>query len=245
MTIDIPKPDVEPEEMSFAQVMEASQLEYDQTQKEIKEIALLLQQSTSEVEKLAQRNAQISNKKQMMENTLDSLPRQDIVEIYKTAQDSQNRLFMMRGQVEQLQSKQNFLDRYGNQLKEILSAYSDDPNGGAGGGNSGGGGGAGGSDATNNQIMNIINAQENERLHLSMELHDGPAQSLTNLILQAEICERLFDQNPDRARTELGSLKESVNNTFKKIREYIFELRPDDSRRFGLDPHLKTAYPRL
>jgi two-component system sensor histidine kinase DegS len=119
-------------------------------------------------------------------------------------------------------------------LKKIISTYQDQPGGGRSHGI-----GDGLSDATASNIMNIINAQENERLILSKELHDGPAQSLTNLILQAEICERLFDKDPMRARTELGNLKEAVNNTFRKIREYIFELRPMILDDLGLTPTLK------
>jgi nitrate/nitrite-specific signal transduction histidine kinase len=57
-------------------------------------------------------------------------------------------------------------------------------------------------------------------------MHDGPAQSLTNFILQAEICQRLFDRNPDRAAEELNNLKTVASGTFQKIRDFIFDLRP-------------------
>ena len=236
MTIDMPTVEEAPEEKSFEDIMLESEQEYEQTNKELQEIGLLLQQSSSEVEKLAQRNAQISSKMQMIEGTIDSLPRQDIVEIYKAAQDSQTRLFTMRGQVEQLQNKKQFLERHAERLHLILDAYRDSPDGGV---RRAGGTGSTNQDVTNDQIMNIINAQENERLQLSKELHDGPAQSLTNLILQAEICERLFDKDPSRTREELGRLKDAVNNTFRKIREYIFELRPMILDDLGLIPTLK------
>jgi two-component system sensor histidine kinase DegS len=70
-------------------------------------------------------------------------------------------------------------------------------------------------------------------------MHDGPAQSLTNLILQAEICERLFDTDPVRARIELGNLKNAVNITFQKIRDFILTLRPMMLDDLGLRPTLK------
>ncbi|MFQ5575381.1 MAG: histidine kinase [Anaerolineae bacterium] len=217
------------------QVMEETEAEYQQIQKELKEIDLLIRQSTNEVEKLAQRNAKISNKLRLMEGNLDTMPRQDIKEIYKLAQDTQSRLFMMRGQVEQLQGKQQYLERYGERLRLVLDAYH--RGGSPGGGSSGAP--AGRDELGESSIMNIINAQERERLHLSKQLHDGPAQSLTNLILQAEICERLFDKDPLRARSELGVLKEAVNGTFKKIREYIFQLRPMMLDDLGLAPTVK------
>ena len=76
---------------------------------------------------------------------------------------------------------------------------------------------------------------------MSNQLHDGPAQSLTNLILQAEICERLFDSDPVRARSELTELKEAVNDTFQKVRGFIFDLRPMMLDDLGLTPTLKKS----
>jgi two-component system sensor histidine kinase DegS len=64
---------------------------------------------------------------------------------------------------------------------------------------------------------------------------------LTNLILQAEICERLFDTDPVKARTELSELKQAVTNTFQKVREFIFDLRPMMLDDLGLNPTLKKS----
>ena len=88
-----------------AQIVEQAAQEYEQIQKELSEIEILEKQSTSEVEKLAQRNAQLTNKLRAMEDNIDTMPRQDIKEIYTAAQEAQMRLFMMRGQVEQLQGE--------------------------------------------------------------------------------------------------------------------------------------------
>jgi len=220
--------------LTLDQLMEETQVEYEQLQKELKEIDMLIRQSTNEVEKLAQRNVQVNNKMRLMENNLDTMPRQDIKEIYKLAQDTQSRLFMMRGQVEQLQGKQQYLERYAETLHHILETYRHGPSTSDGGDST-----MAGSLPSESSIMNIINAQERERLHLSRQLHDGPAQSLTNLILQAEICARLFDKDPRRARTELGNLKDAVNGTFQKIREYIFQLRPMMLDDLGLAPTLR------
>jgi two-component system sensor histidine kinase DegS len=88
-------------------------------------------------------------------------------------------------------------------------------------------------------IVRIIEAQETERQRLARQMHDGPAQSLTNLILQAEICERLFDTDPAQARVELGNLKNSVNTTFQRVREFILTLRPMMLDDLGLMPTLK------
>ena len=88
-------------------------------------------------------------------------------------------------------------------------------------------------------VISIIEAQEQERLRLSRQMHDGPAQSLTNLVLQAEICERLFDRDAARARTELAELKKNVVNAFKSVKVFIFDLRPMMLDDLGLVPTMR------
>ncbi|RME98937.1 MAG: sensor histidine kinase [Chloroflexi bacterium] len=220
-----------------AEVLELTRQEYEQIQKELSEMDILVRQSSSEVEKLAQRNAHLTNKLRTMEANIDTVPRQDIKEVYTAAQESQMRLFMMRGQVEQLQSRQEGLKRYAESLRQVLDISSDileAVDDGAAAGPSG-------PTAEGLGIIKIIDAQENERRSLANRLHDGPAQSLTNLILQAEICERLFDTDPVRARTELTELKSAVSSTFQKVREFIFDLRPMMLDDLGLNPTLKKS----
>jgi len=168
-----------------------------------------------------------------VEVNIDTVPRSDIREVYSASQDAQKRLFMMKGQLEKLQSDQKNLQKHAELLHRVVKVT----------------GGfqservdatqeiaVGGSQAT---IVRIIEAQENERLHLARKMHDGPAQSLTNLILQAEICERLFATDPDQARTELAHLKDAVNSTFKKTYNFIFDLRPMMLDDLGLVPTMK------
>ena len=57
-------------------------------------------------------------------------------------------------------------------------------------------------------------------------MHDGPAQALSNFIVQAEIATRMYEIDPMKAKDELDKLKLSAMNTFQKIRTYIAELRP-------------------
>jgi two-component system sensor histidine kinase DegS len=222
------------EPLSFDQVIEQVNQEWQQSQKELKEVGILIRQSSAEVENLLERNIQIANKLHQMEGILETIPRQDIREMYSTAQEAQMRLFMMRGQMEQLQAKQEFLNRYIAMLHQVLEAAGQT----AIGGNITG---VASQEApgTDSSIVRIIRAQESERQHLARQIHDGPAQSLTNLILQAEICERLFDKDPARARTELTDLKKSVTTTFQKLREFLFDLRPMMLDDLGLNATLK------
>jgi two-component system sensor histidine kinase DegS len=93
-------------------VIEQTGQEFDQIQKELKEIDILVKQSSAEVEKLAQRNAQLTNKVRTMEANIDTVPRQDIKEIYNAAQEAQMRLFMMRGPGRTVAESAENLKRY-------------------------------------------------------------------------------------------------------------------------------------
>ncbi len=214
-------------------LIQENQKEYEQIQRELKEIDVLIRQSTAEVERLAHRNTQIANRMHQMEANIDTYPRSDIKDIYTAAHESQMRLFMMRSQLEQLQSRQKSLEQQSQRLLRVIESISQIAPGDLEG------------EAEEaaapgqSSIVRIIEAQENERQRLARQIHDGPAQSLTNLILQAEICERLFDNDPAQARVELGNLKNSVNATFQKIRGFIMTLRPMMLDDLGLMPTLK------
>lgn len=209
--------------------------ELDSVQEELREIDVKIRQSTSEVERLAKRNARLQNKVRQMEEDLSSWSRDDMRALYTAAQKAQMRLFMMRSQVEQLQNSQRQLERYEQELQRFLQLTQERPGDLAladGSGESDQGGIA-------PTITRVIQAQERDRRHLARQMHDGPAQSLTNLILQAEICERLFETDPDRGHEELGSLKNAANTTFQKVREFIFDLRPMMLDDLGLVPTFK------
>lgn len=210
-----------------------SQKEYEQIQKELKEIDVLIRQSSTEVEKLAQRNAQIANRVRQMEMSIETYPRGDIKEIYDTAHEAQMRLFMMRGQLEQLQKRQEGLEQQSQRLLRVIETVGQIAPGDLSTRTTEA------AQTSYSDIVRVIETQENERQRLARQMHDGPAQSLTNLVLQAEICERLFDTDPVQARVELGNLKNSTNATFQRIREFILTLRPMMLDDLGLMPTLK------
>ncbi len=214
-------------------LIQESQEDYHQVQSELKEIDVLIRQGTTEVEKLAQRNTQLVSRVRQMEMNLETYPRSDIKEIYDAAHEAHLRLFMMRGQLEQHQYRQQSLQQQSERLHRIIEAASHiSPS------DFSGKGGLAGAGAPSD-LVRVIETQENERLRLSRQIHDGPAQSLTNLILQAEICELLFDSDPVQARAELANLKTTTAATFKEIREFILTLRPMMLDDLGLVPTLK------
>jgi two-component system sensor histidine kinase DegS len=85
----------------------------------------------------------------------------------------------------------------------------------------------------------LVNAQETERQRLSRQMHDGPAQALSNFILQTEIAMRLFEIDAEQAKEELNNLKTSAMSTFQKVRNFIFELRPMMLDDLGLVPTVR------
>lgn len=202
----------------------------DKSRRELKEIDLMLEQSQLEVNKLTQRNASITAHLQQVQSQFDSMPRADIRMAYDSSLDAQQRLFVMRGQLEKLQGDHTHLERYVQLLEKILGMME-------------GGVRLNTHSRTNSSTVEtvemMVQAQEAERQRLSRQMHDGPAQALSNFILQTEIAMRLFDLDQLKARDELSNLKVSATGTFQKVRDFIFELRPMMLDDLGVIPTLK------
>lgn len=205
------------------------QAELEETYRALREVTLMLEQSRGEVSKLTQRNAAITAHVQQIQSQLDKTPPQEIKLAYDSALDVQQRLFVMRGQLEKLQSDQSHLEHYKAILEELREALS-----------GGGRGGPGRSErGARDTVEMLVNAQEAERQRLSRQMHDGPAQALSNFILQTEIAARLLDVDLGQARKELSDLKTTAMSTFQKVRNFIFELRPMMLDDLGLVPTIR------
>ena len=206
------------------------QAELEETQRALREVTLMIEQSQGELGKITQRNTAITShlqQAQKQNTTVDELKMS-----YDSALDVQQRLFIMRGQLEKLQNDKDHLEKYKGVLEKIVS-------GDAGGGVPGSASVAQNAKSQMAGIEMIVNAQEAERQRLSRQMHDGPAQALSNFILQTEIAMRLLDVDPTQAKDELGNLKTSAMGTFQKVRNYIFELRPMMLDDLGLIPTLR------
>ena len=87
--------------------------------------------------------------------------------------------------------------------------------------------------------IRVIQAQEEERKRVAREIHDGPAQAMANVVLRAEICEKVLDRDVAQARKELRELKEIVRMSLSEVRQIIFDLRPMALDDLGLVPTLR------
>jgi two-component system sensor histidine kinase DegS len=187
----------------------------------LQEIKAQIDQTQQVVDREQHRNADIATELSMIQENFDTVPRQDIRSKYDEAMDARFRLATMRGQLEKFQDNRTTLEKQQTLLSNLLGrlqgvgaiAAAEEPTESSA------------PKATMN-IVRIVQAQEEERQRLARQMHDGPAQSLTNFILQTEICQRLFDRDPERAAEELNNLKSTASVTFQKVRDFIFDLRP-------------------
>jgi two-component system sensor histidine kinase DegS len=205
--------------------------ELEETQRALRETTLMIEQSQGEVSKLTQRNAAITSHLQQVQNQIGDTTVEEIRMAYDSALDAQQRLFVMRGQLEKLQNDKTHYERYKSALENLKNG-----NGTSRSASPKSSGSGTGSLAS---VEMLVNAQEAERQRLSRQMHDGPAQALSNFILQTEIAMRLLDVDPTQARDELGNLKVSAMGTFQKVRNFIFELRPMMLDDLGLIPTVR------
>ncbi|MHB8064616.1 MAG: sensor histidine kinase [Ruminiclostridium sp.] len=87
--------------------------------------------------------------------------------------------------------------------------------------------------------LRIIEAQEDERKRVAREIHDGPAQTMSNIVIKAEICEKLIDKNIYEAKQELQNLKKVTRDSLQEVRKIIYNLRPMALDDLGLLPTLE------
>jgi two-component system, NarL family, sensor histidine kinase DegS len=205
------------------------QAELEETERALREVTLMIEQSQGEVSKLSQRNAAITTHLQQVQNQFDKMPPQEIRNAYDSALDAQQRLFVMRGQLEKLQNEKSHLERFKSTLERVSVSSSATSHVAV----------PTGSRGSLASVEMLVNAQETERQRLSRQMHDGPAQALSNFILQTEIAMRLMDVDAGQAREELNSLKSSAMGTFQKVRNFIFELRPMMLDDLGLAPTIR------
>ena len=98
-----------------------------------------------------------------------------------------------------------------------------------------------GADRPHDVEMRIIEAQEAERARLAQEIHDGPAQALSNAVFQIEYIERVMHQDVSVAQAELRYMRELLRRELGDIRTYIGQLRPPLLDALGLDGSIMDA----
>lgn len=92
----------------------------------------------------------------------------------------------------------------------------------------------------------LIQAQEEERLKLSREIHDGPAQMLANILMRSDFLIKTYRSRPEEdAIKELNDMKEQVRSALGEVRRIIYDLRPMALDDLGLVPTLSKYLKSL
>lgn len=196
----------------------------------IRQLSVTIDQSQSEISRLTQKASLVTAHLQDCQDNLEKLSKQEIQDSFTEAMDSQQRLLVMRNQLDKLTEQQKQLHLLVENLEELKDSYASDARRNA-------------SRMSKSRSIEtlelLITAQETERQKLSRQMHDGPAQALSNFIVQAEIATKLFDIDPVKARDELEKLKTSAMSAFQKVRNFVAEIRPMMLDDLGLVPTLK------
>lgn len=218
--------------------------ELEQGSQALQEIQLLLSQTQLEIDRLGVREGQIGSRIREIESSLESYPRTDIRDAYLAAHDVQLRLFMMRGQLEALQSRRESIDQQQQKLRLLLNLAEINRDTSSGP-----------SASTRTMALNartrafvespdslvpeMVQARERERTRIAHMLTEGPAQVIANLILRTEVVRRTAERAPDHLIEEIESLRTLAADSLLDIRRAIFEMRPLILDELGLVPTLR------
>jgi two-component system, NarL family, sensor histidine kinase DegS len=230
---------------------------------ELTEIDLLVQQARVEADRHEMKRSQTADRVATLKGT-PAANQADLAELTGQLVQLTRRAVMMESQVDVLAGKQKALFRF----RDALATYSRDlhaaaadgswtPSSGgssAPGGVAGQAGGLAGQsggplmlgDGADGEIPAavsrlILTAQEDLRRDIARAMHDGPAQSLTNIVLQAQIVDRLVERDPSLARAEVKALVAMVQLTLEATKSFIFDVRPMVLDDLGLLPTIRRA----
>lgn len=85
----------------------------------------------------------------------------------------------------------------------------------------------------------LVQIQENERKHISRELHDEAGQSLTSIMVRLRLLEESIDEKSTLYHNITG-LKKEVDLVSKKLHGLAMDLRPTSLDHLGLIPALES-----
>jgi two-component system, NarL family, sensor histidine kinase DegS len=213
------------------------------TQDQRKEIGVLVKQSAAELERLAPRVKESGSRAQRAQAAPDSFSRAELREVYEASQEAQLRQFMMQSQLEQLTYRDGHLQRTEELLARLLGEAGSLVDGAgvrdAAGRAQAPGGPALAAPASGDSMEAALASLEAAHGRVSRHLQEDTAQALSDMMLRAEVCERLVEVDQGRAREELGQLRLASSGALKSIRRLVHELRPPALDEAGLPAALR------
>jgi two-component system sensor histidine kinase DegS len=207
--------------------------------RELGEVDLLVTQAKAEASRHESRRSAASDKLTALTKDAQT---DEVTELSVQLVTLTKRAALMESQVEVLEGKRGAMARH----RETMAAYAEmaaglDPGASASSSVPGGTGSATPAGGEAGVPRMLLSAQEDLRRELARAMHDGPAQSLTNIVLQAQIAERLVGKDPALAQVEIRQLVAMVQQTLEATKTFIFDVRPMVLDDLGLVPTLRRA----
>ena len=227
---------IEPLPLPLLEIAERARREVDLLTREIGEIELLVNQARTEATRHEQKRAQAAEKLRPAGKDGEGETRRPDDQLVALTKRSA----IMEAQVDILEGKLKILTRFRESLRRYSAELDRASMGGAV------------PQHTADKLDTstplppavsrlVLAAQEDLRREIARAMHDGPAQSLTNIVLQAQIVERLLDRDPAQAKTEIGQLVAMVQHTLDATKTFIFDVRPMVLDDLGLVPTLRRV----
>lgn len=211
------------------------------------EIDMLMEQVLVEIERHESRRSKMETRLSALESTAEPDP-DELIEVRDGLLALTRRELLFDAQRQVLEGKQRVLARFLQRLVEIDNSLASMGSGSvrpapvATAGLRALAAAAGGSGAPGlNKPAMAMRSQEDLRRAIVRQLHDGPAQSIANLGLQAEIVERLVQRADARASEEIAALRRLVQSALDSTKEFIFEIRPMVLDDLGLGPTVRRT----
>jgi len=220
-------------------IYETTKTEIQRLKKELSFLWVELDETIKKVDKQQKYEKQLRKKLMEVNKNFDRYSEKQMLESYTEAKDAQVELQLLQAKELQLRCRRDEIERslknldgtvqraenlmnqvslaislLKNGINEICHLYNN-----------------------NDQkeiAFRIMKVQDEERRRIAREVHDGPAQSLANIVLRLEIAEKLLTIDHDKVKKELQELNAIVRDNLKDIRRIIFDLRPIDLNNLGI-----------
>jgi len=102
-------------------------------------------------------------------------------------------------------------------------------------------------DSNNKHLLaiKVLESQEQDRKKVAREIHDSIAQTMSNVIIKAEVCNQLLTLDTDKTKEELKNLKELTKQSLQDVRRIIYDLRPMSLDDLGIIPTLERHIEKI
>ncbi|SDL05816.1 sensor histidine kinase [Halarsenatibacter silvermanii] len=226
-------------------IAESSREELENIESELEMIKEEINEVIDELEKKERINKRARRRLMEVSRDFENYSEEEVREVYKKAEDSSVDIAVLREKEQQLQDRrrkleekhqltkrtlkrsENLTNRLGmvkdfleGQMENVSRRFDE-------------------LEDRERFIMDVIQMQEEERRRVAREIHDGPAQSLANLVMRVEVAQNTLYEDRQRTEKELEDLKQLIKSSVSEVRRIIYDLRPMSIDDLGLIPTLR------